>query len=154
MLTRWFCQQEIIQAIDSHTQIQLLLETETRFNAFDEVAWKQPTCDLRRSVPPEICDTIDAALPQAIAIRRRDFEADAMMTEIALRNGFQPALPPPWAPAQSMVRVLVIYDHESGAQMLAELRGEVASRHWSHRITLLDEPGQLAGADRVLVCPS
>ena len=47
--------------------------------------------------------------------------------------------------------MLVIYDHESGAQMLAELRGEVASRHWSHRITLLDEPGQLAGADRVLV---
>ena len=64
MLTRWFCQQEIIQAIDSHTQIQLLLETETRFNAFDEVAWKQRLW--RRNMDLIACGRLEDA-PEAKA---------------------------------------------------------------------------------------
>ena len=66
----------------------------------------------------------------------RSIMQSAMTCALRAQSGI--TLPPPWAPAQSIVRVFVIYDHES-AQMLAELRGAVASRHWSHRIKLLDE---------------
>ena len=43
-------------------------------------------------VPDKIRATVNAALPNAVAYRKRDFEADAMMRALCVRNGV--ALPP------------------------------------------------------------
>ena len=40
VLGSWFCQQELLCAIAEGKQIQLVIETDTRFNPFDQAAWE------------------------------------------------------------------------------------------------------------------
>ena len=73
------------------------------------------------AVPPEICSLIDTLLPEAVPIRRRDFEVKAMMVELCERNGLVlPRLPPPvWPRDKPKVRVLVVAQLPVAAAMLA-----------------------------------
>ena len=41
-LSRWFCRQEILEAIAQDRHIQLILEEDPRFNPFDLDLWKKP----------------------------------------------------------------------------------------------------------------
>ena len=91
VLGSWFCQQEILCAIEEQKPVQLVLEQESRsdFHPFDVAAWEASRGQPERktmtangtlqTVDPKIATMIDANLPKAITYRRRDFEVDAMM---------------------------------------------------------------------------
>jgi hypothetical protein len=215
VLGSWFCQQEMLCAIEEQKPIQLIVEQEPRFNPFDIAAWlsanSRATCaELKASlsvletaktaaatvedyklalekkqeiervklelevihtsaaggrpgtrmtktaagklqaVPPEICQMIDANLPNAVTYRRRDFEVDAMMRELCHRNGL--VIPKPasvaWPANKPPLRVFVICASETADKMLSQLR-EALTR--TNRILLTQEPEALATADRILL---
>eukprot|EP01050_Picozoa_sp_SAG11_P009993 SAG11_NODE_980_length_6319_cov_2.389068_2_plen_304_part_00 len=147
-------------AIDEGKPIQLLLEDDERFGAFDLGEWNAQPSLAKASggvrgaaIPPEICGLVDANLPEAVTFRRRDFEADAMMRELCVRNGLVlPTQPSPSAPPDSgCVRVFVIYSTASGSAMFEQLRGALAE-HTDLELTCdLEEPAELDSADSVLL---
>ena len=83
-------------AIEEEKPIQLVIELEQRFHAFDVTAWNASAGDTQRktkmatgeeqAVPPAICRMINENLPNAVTYRRRDFEQDAMMRELCHRG--------------------------------------------------------------------
>ena len=87
----------MLTALDEHTPIQIVLEDDERFHAFDLQGWRSTRHEATRrvqnvagdmvEVPPRICEMIDAQLPEAVTYRRRDFETNSMMRELCLRNG-------------------------------------------------------------------
>lgn len=69
-----------MQAIENGKKIQLLVEEESRFSPFDMAAWRGGDRTAPRAgtgevveVPPEIAAAIDAALPDLVPYRRRDY---------------------------------------------------------------------------------
>jgi serine/threonine protein kinase/Ran GTPase-activating protein (RanGAP) involved in mRNA processing and transport len=95
-LSRWFCRQELVEAIKSGRQIQIVLEEEPRFRAFDLKLWAESKMvyDIAgkayrdKSSPTEwstIVETIDACLVEAVTYRRRAYEQDGMMRELSAR---------------------------------------------------------------------
>ena len=87
------------QAIENGKKIQLLVEEESRFFPFDMGAWRGGNRTAPRAgtgevvvVPPEIAAAIDAALPDLVPYRRRDYEASAMVSALCSRNGI--TIPP------------------------------------------------------------
>ena len=102
VLTRWFCQQELLTAINEGKPVQLLIEEDPRFNPFDVASWMSGGDNSARSFVADtsedharICAAVDAALPNAIVYRRRDYETDAMLRELCVRAGVpQPPIPP------------------------------------------------------------
>jgi hypothetical protein len=137
LLLSWYCQQELLCAIEHNKPIQIVLEVESRFHPFRLDVWKakqQPqqakaggaaageaalsgserhiavanrrgeieqrpvsvSCDERNiwqaaqgreQLTELLCATIDENLPNAVAYRRRDFEQEAMLRELCVRNG-------------------------------------------------------------------
>eukprot|EP01045_Picozoa_sp_COSAG04_P005723 COSAG04_NODE_269_length_18509_cov_13.576480_2_plen_958_part_00 len=117
VLTSWFCQQELLCAIEHRKKIQLIVEKEPRFHPFGLDTWKTSKgADERKIVSSNqtelqvvrvtkdancpwqngqtneqltalLCRTIDEHLPHATTFRRRDFEQEAMMHELCRRNG-------------------------------------------------------------------
>ena len=95
VLMRWFCQQEILEAIRQGKPIILLAEVDGRFFPFDLDAWVRGDASVRdfRCDTPEDHTAICAAIDEAIAAgrvviyRRRDFEARAMNHRLCLLAG-------------------------------------------------------------------
>lgn len=102
-LTRWFCQQEILEAIRLGKPIVLLIEEDARFKPFQIDPWMAGldfVSLLGRKVPvrgfsanPDvkniICKAVDAALSDAVMHRRRDFEADSMIRALCASMGIK-----------------------------------------------------------------
>ena len=158
--------------------MQLVVEEDARFNPFDREAWAalnaamEPAlpgaaagrletvdgvalCRLAGSafdrVPDKIRAAVNAALPNAVAYRKRDFEADAMMRALCVRNGV--ALPPAAAapaaaagPAAAPLRVLVICHAATAGAMRADLETALAA---TGRVELTSDPAACATADKV-----
>ena len=167
VLASWFCQQEILTAIDEGKPIQLVIEEEPRFSPFDLVTWRaQSGLAVRtvknqtgeeKEVPKPISDMIDAHLPQAVTYRRRDFEQKAMMQELCHRNG----IVVPIGSAEtvyatvsrhpsSALRIAVIYNSVTAAGMFTDIKGAFANIVDKDSVVLTDE-SELATADRVLL---
>ena len=74
-------------------------------------------------LPEAIRAAIEAALPQAVTYRRREFEHDAMLRELCARNGLR--LPPPPAAVGAAVtpvlRVCLLCNEATAGTMLPEL---------------------------------
>jgi hypothetical protein len=115
--------------------------------------------DADEDTKAKITRMIDDNLPDAITYRRRDYEADAMMREICVRNGtrlptrFQ--MPPESLPHwnSSNVRTLsvfVLYHQDTGSALLRELQVEVAQLTQG-RVTFTEAPEEREAADRVLL---
>ena len=158
--------------------MQLVVEEDARFNPFDREAWAAlnaamdpalpgaagrletvdgvAVCRLAGSafdrVPDKIRATVNAALPNAVAYRKRDFEADAMMRALCVRNGV--ALPPAAAaptaaaagPTAAPLRVLVICHAATAGAMRADLEAALAA---TGRVELTSDPAACATADKV-----
>ena len=154
--------------------MQLVVEEDARFNPFDREAWAAlnaamdpalpgaagrletvdgvAVCRLAGSafdrVPDKIRAAVNAALPNAVAYRKRDFEADAMMRALCVRNGV--ALPPaaaaPTAAAAAPLRVLVICHAATAGAMRADLEAALAA---TGRVELTSDPAACATADKV-----
>ena len=156
VLTRWFCQQELLTAIDEGTPIQLLVESDPRFFPFDEEKWRDFTADSPEE-QAAIVAAVEAALPNAVQLRRRDYEASAMMRELLLRNGIalpstnRPTAEPAGLPTEAtMTTVYLIGNrHGRGGDMVDVMVHEVTA---SERVVVQkDDPQALADADKVLV---
>jgi hypothetical protein len=157
VLDRWFCQQEILTAIHEGKPIQLLVEEDERFAPFDAASWKGFQDFKRPQDHGEICAEIEAALPNAIVHRRRDYEADTMMRELLRRNGLALPMVASGNTArcelqpnqQGPTRLAVLCNRGgSGGDMCDELLGEL------ERVKLLDvsEDAQAVdSADKVLL---
>ena len=156
VLTSWFCQQEILTAIEEGKPIQLVVEGEPRFNPFPKTQWLSQIGSSTRSlknqggkmsvIPSKIVDMIDKQLCNAIAYRRRDFEQDAMMQELCRRNGVVlPCESDTVVSIRRSMRVFVICaDTTEAREILQELRSVAAE------IELVQE-GELESANRVLL---
>ena len=142
VLTSWYCQKEMLCALEEGKQIQLLLEEEPRFFPFDVAAWTAQAQKAQQAdssgrqcanisgkmeiVPQKICEMIDEHLPSAITYRRRDFEARSMMRELCTRNGLQLPDESVDVPRERVVavggatelRVLLIYNPKSAAEII------------------------------------
>ena len=160
VLTRWFCQQEILTAIEEGKTIQLLIEEDPRFAPFDVTAWMQrnPSIPAFKADSPEvyqqICQAVDAALPNSLTYRRRDYETDAMLKQICLHAGVAlPAAIQQLQPPQSLnstKHTLVFVICRRGA------RGDIADLLISAlaaapNTTLTEDANLLGSADKVLV---
>ena len=174
VLTRWFCQQEILEAVRLKKPILLLVEEDPRFKHFPLAAWRREDRSLRMTdgseVPvrgftadsPEahaaICAAVDSALPTCVAHRRRDFEADAMLRALCIRAGIAvlPDTDPLQAPnpaADSPLAVAVIacrlgLGGDMAGPLLEALRGALSPGLVLHEDP---DPAALASADKVLV---
>jgi hypothetical protein len=122
VLGSWFCQQELRCAITLGKPIQLVVESDNRFNPFDFDAWNAFNAAMDQSpvietvdedeggqvdvcrVPdspfdklPVVCrNAVKDNLPSAVTYRRRNFEVESMMRELCARNGVAlPALADP-----------------------------------------------------------
>ena len=167
VLGSWFCNQEILTAIEEQKQIQLILEEEPRFFPFDVNAWNEQkrACPSERvvkdaagtkvQVPAEICQMIDSYLPNAVTFRRRQYEQDAMMCELCNRNGLVLPDPVTVAPAvhasETTLQVVVISNAKTAAKLLEEVLPELikSSRHVDIRPSPNKE--DVVSADRVLL---
>jgi serine/threonine protein kinase len=122
VLYRWFCQYELITALTEGKRLQLIIEEDERFHPFSRNDWFSAKSSFRATVCEEInknhagdhgeavCSAIDNAFQNAVSYRRRDFEADAMLREVCLRNGL--ALPCKYTKIFSTekVNVCLVYD--------------------------------------------
>ena len=119
VLGSWFCQQELRCAVTLGKSIQLVVESDDRFNPFDFNAWNAFNAAMDQSPVietideddghqvdicrvaespfdklPVVCrNAVNDNLPNAVTYRRRNFEVDSMMRELCARNGV--ALPAP-----------------------------------------------------------
>jgi hypothetical protein len=174
-LVRWFCQQELLCAIEHGKTIQVVLEAEPRFFPFNLAAWHESkTAQERYIVISEVtekvavkvtrdekdpwqqartdeqltelvCNAIDRSLPHAVTYRRREFEATAMMHELCRRNSLM--LPPASVPAQRPAKPfkLSVICNSVTAE---SMHGEIMAeiQQWSHVDVV-----PLTAADRVLL---
>lgn len=163
VLSSAFCQEEMKEALRCNKPIQLVLEEDERFGAFDVRKWQESRLRARvfewagREVPPAICTMIDDNLRNAVTFRRRHFEAEAMMRALCERCGLTlptdraEAKPPPAA----TLTVFVICHKDQGFKILRTLQGELEVRKAEKRrggnIELSTLPEKLATADRVLL---
>ena len=156
VLSRWFCQQELLTAIDEGTPIQLMIEEDLRFFPFDMAGWRNFTTDTPED-HAKICAAMEAALPNAVQHRRRDYEAAAMMQELLLRNGIAlPSSVSPGSPAdaaKATATIPLVYligcQHGHGGDMVGMLRDALNT---SGRVNVTEGSEQaLADADKVLV---
>eukprot|EP01044_Picomonas_judraskeda_P001313 COSAG03_NODE_76_length_14245_cov_10.406122_9_plen_1576_part_00 len=175
VLGSWFCQQEILCAIEAGKHIQLIVEEEPRFFPFDVATWSASKgCSTRQITPAlqlkvsmdctvswqqslgndalaeHISQMIDTQLPTAVTYRRRDFEQRAMMRELCRRNGVMLPLESAelWPVGKTPICVAVLCNLDSASGMLTELREALS---FAEHVTLVTDPGLLAEADRVLV---
>lgn len=91
------CQAQIKAAISGGKQVQLLLEADSAFAAFDEAAWESSAGDAVRcvegargeqvEVPLVVCRMVDEQLPQAVVVRRCGHEVETMVEELCVRIG-------------------------------------------------------------------
>lgn len=176
VLGSWFCQQEILCAIEAGKHVQLVVEEEPRFFPFDRAAWTASKGQSTRQITPEmqlkvskdstvpwqqslgndalaerISQLIDTQLSNAVTYRRRDFEQAAMMAELCRRSGV--VLPvetiEPWPLGKPPVRVAVLCNLASASGMLSDLKEEMVDL--ADRVTLTEDPAELRKVDRVLV---
>lgn len=162
VLASWFCQQEMLTAIDEGKPIQLVLEQEARFRPFDLKSWTAQAASGTSArtiaiqgnqieIPPRIAAMVDENLPRAVTYRRRDFENNAMMRELCFRNGI--VLPcssvETWPADRATVKVFVIFNDRNAAPMLQELQDGTADLR--DRVMFTTDAGTLADVDRVLV---
>jgi hypothetical protein len=163
VLASWFCQQEILTAIEEQKKIQLIVEQEKRFHPFDIAAWQKQAADGKDTremvnqrgekvkVHPKICKMVDDHLRDAVPYRRRDFEQEAMMRALCERNGVSlPQLPlvvsDGWGTDGEIV-VYVICNMESAAEVLVEIKQSI-NQEVGNKVMFTNE---LAKATRVLV---
>ena len=167
VLGSWFCNQEILTAIEEQKQIQLILEEEPRFFPFDVNAWDEQkragqsdrvvmdAAGTKVKVAAEICQMIDRCLPNAVTFRRRQYEQDAMICELCNRIGL--ALPDPVtvAPAvhasETALQVVVISNAKTAAKIVAEVLPELVKS--SRRVDIRSSPTKedVVSADRVFL---
>jgi hypothetical protein len=164
VLASWFCQQEILTAIEEQKKIQLIIEQEERFHPFDVAAWQKQADDGKETrevlnqhgkiveVEPKICKMVDDHLHDAVPYRRRDFEQEAMMRALCERNGVSlPQLPcgvsDGWGPDKEPVVVYVICNMASAAEVLIEIKQSIRDEV-GDKVMFTNE---LARATRVLV---
>ena len=178
VLTRPFCQKEILCAISEGKQILLLVEVDSRFFPFDRFAFEAaaaavqahaegsadfPTKPLFDTESEEdyiaIITAVSSALSEAMPIRRRDHEADAMSLQMARLAGFH--LPSPAVPATGLGAGAALSVHIISAEPSPGSQPDVAvaiaaiKRDVEAALAVAGDGVVLvptaAGADRVLV---
>ena len=172
VLKSWFCQQEILKALELQKPIQLVLEEDPRLGApFGRFGWR--ASESYQALDPGTCGLLEHMLeehlPSAIVFRRRDFEAEAMIRELCLRRGngderLTLQLPtvvdqptpqggqPDALDSNHRVKVFFIRNPDTTAEMAAALRdGLRAAPAVGWLLELVTEPAELASAGMVLV---
>ena len=154
-LSRWFCRQEILEAVASSRKIQLILEEDPRFNPFDLELWRQAKmvydCDNKvfHEATPEwsvIAKAIDDHLDDAVPFRRRAYEQDGMMRAICQRCRWKIPMKPTDMDTSKMFTVFVIFITQT---IFEELRDGIAGRLPGVRLTA--DTAELSCAKYVLV---
>eukprot|EP01046_Picozoa_sp_COSAG06_P027918 COSAG06_NODE_2489_length_6771_cov_4.361661_1_plen_1680_part_00 len=172
VLFSWFCQQEILTALDEAKPIQIVLEEEPRFHPFDKATWldggrertTRTWLDVDKKkrttrIPSRIVQMIDDHLPHAVTFRRRDWEQEAMMHELCSRNDI--IIPPP-TPGQGRpwplapMQIFVIHNEDNAGDYLVELQDELVQRssgqiRFLHGVDPDTCQDELSAADFVLV---
>ena len=164
VLMSWFCQQEMLTAIDEQKPIQLVIEEEPRFHPFDRLAWESVTPGAKHQVsargggevelPPKICAMVDEHLPQAVTFRRRDFELHAMMHELCHRSGVplpQAVDLPRSADRMQPRHVSVIHNPATAGAILDQLQKAIMEFVCEGSVALSLDHADLRTADSVLV---
>ena len=162
VLGRWFCQQEIMEAIAAGKTIQLVVEEEPRFHPFNRSQWEADAmlrqvddqsarkyvsadgCEVE--IPPAIAQMVDNHLPEALTFRRRDYEAYAMLRKLCTRHFIVPP-----ASRQNKTRVtrvtrVFVICNENATAILTELNEEL-----DDAIVLTRDADDAPNSDRVLV---
>jgi serine/threonine protein kinase len=150
VLFSWYCQQEMLTALEEAKPIQIIIEEDPRFHPFNKARWMSGGLERTKStggsseLPLQIVQMIDEHLPRAVTFRRRDWEQEAMMHELCLRNGIE--LPTPvrqvWPEGKPPVQVFVIHDREKSGDYLRDLEEELLDRS-SRRICGRKGPAQI-----------
>ena len=149
VLTSWFCQQEMLTAIEEEKPIQFVIEEEPRFHPFDRAEWEHART--AQGLPHEICTMVDANLPQALTFHRRDFELHAMMHELCRRNGVVLPRSIPSATALTTARkVAVIHNAATAGMILMQLQNAIAQATGG-QVSFSSDVSELAAADAVLL---
>lgn len=169
VLSSWFCNAEMMTALDEEKPIQLIIEEESRFHPFKREEWEAQAAagvDERfvknqtgamTAVPPRVTQMIDQHLTSAVPYRRRDYEQRGMMRELCRRNGVAlPSIPyPAWPAGVRPLRVAFIanpHGCRTAAAMHADLKQGLQS--FPDRIELMPEnqsQAQLDTADRIIL---
>jgi hypothetical protein len=169
VLAQWFCQKEILTAIDEEKPFQIVLEEDSRFCPFDEATWRDKSGDrdsqgrvarfvknvvgIKTWVPPRISDKIDELLDCAdtppVTYRRRGFEAEAMITELCSEARMGVSLPAKPNPTPKLDKPLVVYviHNAEGQDMYNVLKHELQRGD----IELCVDESRIAEADHVLL---
>jgi hypothetical protein len=139
VLASWYCQQEMLTAIELEKPVQLVIEEEERFHPFSVAEWRhhRPDCISVKNVsgqsvvvPPKICALIDRNLQNAVTYRRRDFEVDSMIRELCYRNGL--LLPPKIKPQDRVTKTVFVINSETAHPMLSSMRVYMKSSGYLH----------------------
>ena len=163
VLTRWFCQQEILTAIKEGKRIQLLIEEDPRFRPFDVNGWVQHDSAVRTFTTDtledysKICLAIDNALSKMIIYRRRDYETDAMLKELCRLSGA--SLPIDTTTDVVNTSDVNLIESKIVVHVLCRRGGKgdmadilvAALQRTSKNIIVQEDPTQLLSADKVLV---
>lgn len=177
VLGSWYCQQEILCAIESRKPVQLILEEDARFSPFDIETWTASKGDAVRRFTPDhilvvssdkevpwqkslgddaladkIAQLIDENLPEAVTYRRRDYEVNAMMRELCVRSDL--VLPRDAlghsedTSHSSTVTVFVVRNDDTSEEMWRQLQSALDGKG---NIRLTSRPDELISADAVLL---
>ena len=158
VLASWFCQQEMLHAIELGKPIQLILEQEPRFHPFDVDAWVVRKGESERTVksvsgaevavPSKICAMIDTRLRAAVTYRRRDFEVESMMRELCRRNGLVLPRHPMTVtdPSAAPHRVFVVHNAETASGVMSAVSDVLLAP--DARVCFVDD---VVSSDRVLL---
>ena len=159
VLGREFCQKEMRWALKYKKAVQLIIEEDPRFSAFDVAAWKTGVRKVSRfekatgrsetvELALEFCKLIDDNLEKAVIYRRRNYESEAMARAIWERHGEQ--LPTPeMAPLVCTVPVKLFVICESKNETAEMMRRQICDRLClGNHITICVD---MASSDKVLV---
>ena len=165
-LSRWFCRQEILEAIDLERGIQIILEEDLRFKPFDIQFWMSTKMvydsngiEFKDSESPEewgkVVKAIDDNLDNAIPYRRRAYEQDGMMREICKRcNWSLPAMAEHRALTTLKIlptfTVFVVYNSANSGRLIFEDICQAMSISCPN-IKLSGDPADAAGARNCLL---
>jgi ankyrin repeat protein/serine/threonine protein kinase len=154
-LSRWFCRQEILEAVASNRRIQLILEEDSRFNPFDLELWRKAKmvydCDNKafNETTPDwsvIVKAIDDHLDDAVPFRRRAYEQDGMMRAICQRCEWKI---PPKPACVNTSKEFTIFAICNTSTIFQELRDGISGKLPGVRLTA--DTAELSGAKYVLV---
>jgi serine/threonine protein kinase/ankyrin repeat protein len=154
-LSRWFCRQEILEAVASNRRIQLILEEDSRFNPFDLELWRKAKmvydCENKafHETTPEwsvIEKAIDDHLDDAVPFRRRAYEQDGMMRAICQRCEWKIPPNPACVDTSKEFTIFAIFNTST---IFQQLRDGISSRLPGVRLTT--DTAELSGAKYVLV---